>query len=197
MRLYYPATVRNREPILEVLRPRLPASGLVLEVASGSGEHAAWLGAALPHLRWQPSDPEPQHRASIAAWVAHEGLRNVAEPLELDACTWPWPIDRADAMFCANMIHIAPWESAQGLVAGAGRVLPPGGALFLYGPFLVDGHTAPSNRTFDRSLRDRDPRFGVRELREVEREALQHGLVLEEQVEMPANNLTVVLRRRS
>jgi len=196
MRLRYPATARNREPLLEVLRPRLPSAGVVLEIASGSGEHAVFFGAALPGLRWQPSDPDPTCRASIAAWVEHEGLTNVSPPLDLDATAWPWPLAHADAMLCANMIHIAPWEAARGLLRGAARVLPVGGPLLLYGPFVVDGETAPSNREFDASLRARDPRWGVRELREVEREAKGCGLVLEEQVAMPANNLTVVLRRR-
>lgn len=197
MRLRYPATARNREPLLAALRPHLPPTGVVLEVASGSGEHAVFLAAALPDLRWQPSDPDPAGRASIAAWVEHEGLHNVAPPLPLDAATWPWPVERVDAVLCVNMIHIAPWEAAQGLLRGAAAVLPPGGPLLLYGPFVVDGQTAPSNREFDASLRARDPRWGVRELRDVERQARAHGLVLEAQVPMPANNLTVVLRRRA
>lgn len=196
MRLRYPATARNREPLLEVLRPRLPSTGVVLEVASGSGEHAVFLGAARPELRWQPSDPDPTCRASIAAWVEHEGLTNVAPPLDLDASAWPWPLPHADAVLCVNMIHIAPWEATQGLLHGAAQVLPVGGPLLLYGPYVVDGDTAPSNREFDASLRARDPRWGVRELRDVEREALAHGFVLEARVPMPANNLTVVLRRR-
>lgn len=197
MRLRYPATARNREPLLAALRPHLPPTGVVLEVASGSGEHAVFLGAALLGLRWQPSDPDPACRASIAAWVEHEGLHNVAPPLDLDAAAWPWPVERVDAVLCVNMIHIAPWEAAQGLLRGAAAVLPPGGPLLLYGPFVVDGQTAPSNREFDASLRARDPRWGVRELRDVERQARAHGLVLEAQVPMPANNLTVVLRRRA
>lgn len=195
MRLWYPAVARNRDALLEVLRPRLPARGTVLEVASGSGEHAVWFGAALPHLRIQPSDPDAEARASIQAWVEHEALPNVAPPLPLDAAAWPWPLTVADAMLCINMIHISPWEAAQGLLAGAGRLLPTGAPLLLYGPFVVDGQTAPSNRAFDQSLRSRDPRWGVRELRDVEREAATHGLSLDEVVPMPANNLTVVLRR--
>jgi hypothetical protein len=167
----------------------------VLEVASGSGEHAVSFGAALPHLRWQPSDPDPDARASIAAWVEHEGSTNVAPPIELDVTQWPWPIAAAAAVLCVNMIHIAPWEATQGLLAGAARVLPRGGTLLLYGPYLVDGQTAPSNHEFDRSLRSRDPRWGVRELRDVEREAAGHGLALVETVAMPANNLVVVLQR--
>lgn len=196
MRLHYAATARNREPLLAALRPHLPPTGMVLEIASGSGEHAVFLATALPGLRWQPSDPDPKCRASIAEWVEHEGVTNVAPPLELDVTAWPWPLPHADVVLCANMIHIAPWEAAQGLLRGAARVLPVGGPLLLYGPFVVDGDTAPSNREFDASLRARDPRWGVRELREVEREARAHGLELAAQLPMPANNLTLVLRRR-
>lgn len=196
MRLRYPAVARNREAILEVIRPRLPATGLVLEVASGSGEHAVSFGAALPELRWQPSDPDATARASIAAWVEHEGLPNVAAPVELDVMQWPWPVTEAAAMLCVNMVHISPWEATRALLRGAAQVLPAGAPLLLYGPYVVDGETAPSNRAFDASLRARDPRWGVRELRDVEREADEHGLGLEEAIAMPANNLTVVLRRR-
>jgi len=196
MRLRYPAVARNREPILAVLRDRLPAEGLVLEVASGSGEHAVSFGAALPHLRWQPSDPDPIARQSIGAWVEHEALPNVEAPMLLDASAWPWPVTHADAMLCINMIHISPWEATEGLLHGAGRVLAEGGPLMLYGPFVVDGQTAPSNRAFDRELRSSDPRWGVRELRELQRVAGEHGLVLAETVSMPANNLIVVLRRQ-
>lgn len=195
MRLRYPATTRNREPILAVLRERLPPAGLVLEVASGSGEHVVSFAAALPGLRWQPSDPDPECRASIAAWIEHEGLANVAPPLALDAAAPEWPLAAADAVLCCNMIHIAPWEAAQGLLAGSARVLPAGGLVLLYGPFVIDGLTAPSNREFDASLRQRDARWGVRELRDVEREAGRHGLALVETVAMPANNAVVVLRR--
>jgi len=195
MRLRYPATARNRDAILAVLRTRLPPRGTVLEIGSGSGEHAVFFGAALPQLRWQPSDPEPEARASIAAWIEHEGLTNVEPPVVLDVLQSPWPVERADAIVCANMIHIAPWEAAQQLLAGAARVLPPDGLLLLYGPFVIDGETAPSNREFDASLRARDPRWGVRELRDVEHEAARHGLALVEIVAMPANNSIVVLRR--
>jgi SAM-dependent methyltransferase len=195
MRLYYPATARNRDAILGVLRSRLPPRGTVLEISSGSGEHAVYFGAALPHLRWQPSDPDPAARTSIAAWVEHEGVLNVDPPVELDVMQSPWPVERADAVVCINMIHIAPWEAAQQLLAGAARVLPPGGVLVIYGPFVIDGQTAPSNREFDASLRSRDSRWGVRELRDVEREAGRHELALVEVVAMPANNSVVVLRR--
>ncbi len=195
MRLHYQAVARNREPIWEVLRSRLPDTGLVLEVASGSGEHITHFAAANPGLRWQPSDPEADARASVAAWVAHEGLTNVEQPLELDVRVQPWPLTRADAVLCINMIHIAPWDAAQGLLMGAAAVLPAGAPLVLYGPYIINGETADSNRAFDRSLRSRDPRWGVRELRQVEREAAAHGLRLEETVSMPANNTVVVLRR--
>jgi len=195
MRLRYPATIRNREALLEVIAPRLPERGTVLEIASGSGEHAVSFAAALPELGWQPSDPDPDARASIAAWIEHEGLGNVAPPLSLDAASWPWPITRVDAILCVNMVHISPWESTCGLLAGAGQSLPSGGPLLVYGPYVVDGETAPSNRAFDRSLRQRDPRWGVRELRDLEREANTCGLRLVDTVAMPANNLTLELRR--
>lgn len=193
-RLYAPATQRNREPILHALRPRLPPRGLVLEVASGTGEHAAYLAAALPDLLFQPTDPDPAHRASIAAWT--DGLPNVHPPLALDASAPDWPVRRADAVLCINMIHIAPWAAAEGLVAGAARVLPPGGPLVLYGPFRRDGrHTAPSNAAFDADLRARDPAWGVRDLGEVARLAGAAGFGATEVVPMPANNLLVAFRR--
>lgn len=195
MRLHYPATARNKEPLLEALRPRLPEAGTVLEIASGSGEHVVAFARALPQLRWQPSDPEPQARDSVAAWVEHEGLTNVDAPVDLDASAWPWPVTDIAAILCVNMIHIAPWSATEGLMAGAGRLLAPGAALLLYGPYVVDGETAPSNRQFDASLRARDERWGVRELREVEAEAGRHGLRLSSTVAMPANNLTVEFRR--
>ena len=142
-----PATARNRGPILEVLKPRLPASGVVLEIAAGAGEHAAHFAAALPHLRWRPTDADPDALASIAAWRSHAGLPNLLPPLRLDTANPDaWPIDRADAIVSINMIHISPWAAAQGLMAGAARLLPSGGALFLYGPFIeADIETAPSN----------------------------------------------------
>lgn len=199
-RLFFPATARNREPILAVLKRVLPDSGTVLEVASGSGEHAVFFAAALPTLTWQPSDPDPAHCASIAAWSAHERLQNVLPPLPLDALVRPWPPgapnDGLGAIYCANMIHIAPWDAAVGLLAEAGRLLRPGGPLVLYGPFQRGGqHTAPSNVDFDASLRSRNPAWGVRNLDDVIAVAAQEGLALDDVVPMPANNLTVVLRR--
>lgn len=199
-RLFFPATERNREPILAVLKRVLPGRGTVLEVASGSGEHAVFFAAALPTLTWQPSDPDPAHRASITAWTVHQRLENVLPPLPIDAAIRPWalngPGDGLDAIYCANMIHIAPWEAAVGLLAEAGRLLRPGGPLVLYGPFQRGGqHTAPSNVDFDASLRSRNPAWGVRDLDEVAAVAAPEGLTLDEVIPMPANNLTVVLRR--
>ena len=192
-----PSTARNREPILQVLAPRLPPNGRVLEIASGAGEHAVFLARALPQLTWTPSDPDPEARASIAAWRAQAGLPNLAAPINLDAADpATWPADPVDAIVCINMIHISPWASCEGLMAGAGVRLPPGGELFLYGPFLEAGvPTAPSNLAFDQSLRGRNPAWGLRDLAEVERLAAGHGLTRTERIAMPANNLVVVLRK--
>lgn len=196
-RRHAPATERNREPLLAVLREALPAEGLVLEVASGTGEHAAFFAPAFPALDWQPSDPHAQSRASIDAWAEASGAPNLRPALTLDAAAPDWPLDAAAAVLCVNMIHIAPWEAALGLLDGAARLLPPGGPLILYGPFRRGGaHTAPSNERFDAALRGQDPRWGIRDLDEVERKAAARGLVLERAVEMPANNLTVVFRKR-
>ena len=192
-RRHAPATLRNREPILAVLRRALPTHGLILEVASGSGEHVAFLAERLPALDWQPSDPEPAARASIAAWT--EGLANVRAPLAIDAAGAGWPIDRADAILCINMVHISPWAATEGLMAGAGRLLARGRLLYLYGPFRQGGHTAPSNVAFDADLRARDPAWGVRDLKAVTAAARAQGLALERIVEMPANNLSVLFRR--
>jgi SAM-dependent methyltransferase len=195
-RRYAPAAARNRGPILDALRGRLPASGLLLEVASGSGEHAVHLAAAFPALTIQPSDPDPEARASIAAWAAETGLPNIRPPLALDAAAAAWPAARADAVLCINMIHIAPWQACEGLVRGAARLLPPGGPLVLYGPFRRGGaHTAPSNAAFDESLRAQDPHWGVRDLEAVAALAAAEGFAAPEVVPMPANNLTLVFRR--
>ncbi len=194
MRLHAPAAERNAEPILGVLRQLLPARGLVLEVASGTGQHCAHFAAALPGLRWQPTDLELEKQASIAAWC--QGLDNVAAPVRLDTTQQPWPVTEADAVWCANMIHIAPPEAGAGLLRGASELLEPGAPLILYGPFRVDGeHTAPSNEAFDQSLRSRDPRWGVRDLNALEQEARARGFVLEKAVEMPANNKLLSFRR--
>lgn len=195
MKQHAPATDRNREPILSVLREVLPARGLVLEIASGTGQHAAAFARAFPGLVWQPSDPSEAALASIAAWRDEAGKGNLRPPIALDV-EQPWPVNQADALVCINMIHIAPWTAARALLAGAGRILPEGAPLYLYGPYRVrDRPTAPSNEAFDASLRARDPRWGLRWLHEVEAEARRAGLALERTVDMPANNLSVVLRR--
>lgn len=196
-RLSSPSAQRNRGPILAVLRRVLPASGRVLEIASGSGEHIVHFASALPGLTWQPSDPDPAALASIRAWVAQEKPATVLAPLPLDMTNarWPYLLDRVDAVVCINMIHIAPWEACLGLLYGCEQLLPPGGPLVLYGPFMRGGrHTAPSNAAFDESLRRQDPRWGVRDLDDVVREAALRGFHLAEVVEMPANNLTAVFR---
>jgi len=192
-----PAAQRNREPIREVLVRVLPGSGTVLEIAAGTGEHAVALAAALPGVTWQPTDPEPGMRASIAAHARVEGLTNVAEPLDLDVSADAWPADRADAVVCINLLHIAPWAATQGLFAGAARLLPIGAPVVVYGPFKREGaHTSESNANFDAQLRSKNPDWGIRDIAEVEAEAGCHGIALEEVVEMPANNLTLVFRQQ-
>lgn len=193
---YAPATERNRDAILAVLTRVLPPGGLVLEIASGSGEHAVYFARALPAHVWQPSDLDPTARASIVAWSAESGLPNLRAPLELDAAAPEWPSVAPAAIVCINMVHISPWASACGLFAGASRVLPPGGVLFLYGPFRMGGaFTAPSNEAFDASLRAQDPRWGVRDVEDLTSLARDNGLALEEVVDMPANNHSLVFRR--
>jgi SAM-dependent methyltransferase len=192
-----PAAARNRDPILAVLRRVMPATGTALEIASGTGEHAVHFAAALPGLTWQPTDPDGDALASIAAWRERANLPNLLPPLRLDVMASPWPVERADAMVCINMIHIAPWRAAEALVAGAARVLAPGGLLFLYGPYKEGSrHTAPTNAAFDADLRARNPEWGVRDLDEVCAMAAEQGLAFEERVAMPANNLSVIVRRR-
>jgi SAM-dependent methyltransferase len=193
-----PATNRNRDPILAVLERVLPAQGTVLEVASGSGEHAVHFARASgPHIVFQPSDADASARASIDAWTAASGLPNVRPALALDATAQPWPIAGADVVLCCNMIHIAPWEAAVGLVNGAARVLPPGGILFLYGPFKREGrHTAPSNEAFDRDFLRAQARLGRARPRGG-RCARGASWLRAPMVEpMPANNLSVLFRRR-
>jgi hypothetical protein len=194
VRRHAPATLRNRDPILGVLRNALPERGLVLEIASGSGEHVVHFAHALSALDWQPSDPDPAARASIAVWTA--GLSNVRPPIALNAAAPDWPIDQADAILCINMVHISPWQATEGLFAGAARLLSRGGLLYLYGPFRRNGaHSAPSNAAFDTDLRTRDAEWGVRDLEAVETLGAVRGLRLERVVEMPANNLSVLFRR--
>ena len=197
-RQHAPSVARNRDPIWEVLKPELPQRGLVLEVASGSGEHMVHFAKlASPELTFQPSDLDAAARASIDAWAAAEALSNVRPALALDATAETWPVARADVVLCFNMIHIAPWEAAVGLIAGAGRILQPGGLLFLYGPFKREGrHTAPSNAAFDRDfLKARNPAWGVRDLEAVAALADGSGFGAAQVHEMPANNLSVLWRK--
>lgn len=194
-RLQSPAAARNRRPILEVLREVLPERARVLELAAGSGEHALHYASAMPGWDWQPSDPDPRARASIAAWRAQAGLPNLRAPLDLDA-TGQWPMASFEAIIAINLVHVSPWAVTEALLARAGERLAPGGVLYLYGPYRRGGrHTAPSNAAFDAELRDRDPRWGIRDLEAVTAEAEHHGLVRDRVVGMPANNLSVVLRR--
>jgi SAM-dependent methyltransferase len=197
MKRHAQATERNREPLLAVLREVMPASGTVLEIASGTGQHAVFFARAFPGLRWQPTDMEPESLESISAWRAEEPLPNLLPPLALDASSDTWPVDSADVILNVNMIHISPWASCQGLMRGAGRVLTPGGCLVMYGPYFVEGReTAPSNLAFDASLRERNAAWGVRQLGAVTAEAARHGLERERVVDMPSNNLTLVFRKR-
>lgn len=188
---------RNKQPILDELRPLLPTRGKVLEIASGTGQHVVHFAAGLPDFQWQPSDREATEFPAIEARRELAGIGNVVAPVLLDVLRVPWSVDTDfDAVLCINMIHISPWPATLGLMRGAARWLAPGAPLFLYGPFMREGrHTAPSNAAFDADLRARDPRWGVRELETVTNTAREHGLVLDEVVEMPAKNLSVVLRR--
>ena len=176
----------------------LPERGLVLEIASGTGQHVAHFARALPHLSWQPSDPDPRARTSISAWIAQTELPNILQPLDLDVCREPWPVSHCDAIVCINMVHISPWTATQALFDGAARILADAGVVYLYGPYSVDGqHTAPSNAAFDASLRAQDPEWGVRDLNSVVDLARQRALELAESVRMPANNLSLVFRKRN
>jgi hypothetical protein len=197
-RRYAPAVARNREPILEVLRPYLPSRGLVLEVASGTGEHVTHFAKESDaDLIFQPSDPDRGARASIDAWTAALGLRNIKQAIALDAASEVWPIACSDSVLCINMIHITPWAATVGLMRGAAAVLPPGGLLYIYGPFRRAGrHTAPSNEAFDRDLRTRDPAWGVRDIEAVAALAEAHGFAEPLVKEMPANNLSLIFQRR-
>ena len=195
-RQFAPATQRNRDVILDVLRRTLPTTGLVLEIAGGSGEHAVHFAANLPDLAFQPTDPNPEALASIAAWIEATGARNVRPPIQLDVCQPFWPIANAAAIVCINMIHISPWEATQGLMSGAAAILPAGAPLYLYGPYLRGGvETAPSNLAFDRSLRERNPAWGIKRLEDVAAAARSAGFTGPDVTEMPANNLSVVFRR--
>ena len=200
--LYAPAVHRNREPILAVLRRFLPAAGTVIEVGSGTGEHAVWLAAHLPGLDWQPSDCDPELIDSIAVWREESGLANLRPPLAIDVTDPGWADapgvadGKVVAVLAVNLIHIAPWQACCGLMEGAARLLGPGSVLYLYGAYRVDGATAPSNQAFDRMLRAHDPAWGVRDLESVARVAETHGFALAEAVAMPSNNLSAFFSRR-
>ena len=195
-RRFAPAVARNKAAITEVLARHLPASGLVLEIASGSGEHALHFAAHFPALSFQPTDPDAAALASIAAWRAEAQLPNLLPPLALDVMADAWPVPKADAVLCINMIHIAPWEAAAALIRSAARVLPRDGILFLYGPFKQGGqHTAPSNAEFDASLRAQDAQWGVRDLEAVAEIASAAGFAAPVVEAMPANNVSVIFRR--
>ncbi|WP_430682975.1 DUF938 domain-containing protein [Leptolyngbya sp. AN02str] len=202
-RQYAPATQRNRDPILQVLQTVLPPQGTVLEISSGTGEHAIYFAPRLSPLWWLPSDPNPGARASIAAWQQAEPCDRLLPPVNVDASLSPWSVESQNpspepivAIANINMIHIAPWAACVGLMAGAQRILPSGGVLYLYGPYKQGGqHTAPSNAEFDASLQARNPEWGVRNLEDVMAIAAQHGFHHHTTVSMPANNLSVVFRR--
>lgn len=190
-----PATARNRDPIRDVLARELPPGGTVLEIASGSGEHAIYFAGAFPGLIWQPSDAAEAALASIAAWRAEAQLPNLCPPIALDVTAETWPVDRADAIVCINMVHVSPWEATLGLFAGAAGILATGALLYLYGPYRFGGvFVAPSNADFDRGLRERDPRWGVRDVDDLVVAADAHGFALREVVAMPANNHSLVFR---
>ena len=191
-----PAALRNREPIAAVLAEWLPATGVVLEIASGTGEHVVHFARALPNLDWQPSDVHRDALRSIAAWRESAGLHNVRQPVALDAASGDWPVERADALLSINMVHISPWASALGLLDGAARILPDGAPLILYGPWLAgDIETAPGNLAFDADLRRRDREWGLRRVEDFVVEATARGFVFRERRSMPANNLMLLFRR--
>jgi hypothetical protein len=195
-RQYAPATLRNRDFILDVLRDVLPMMGVILEIASGSGEHVVHFARNLPSLVFQPSDREPDALRSISAWVEAADVANARAPIVLDASQSPWPIASADGIICINMVHISPWDATVGLIRGAAAILPPGSPFYLYGPYKREGFaTAPSNEAFDRNLRDRNPTWGLRDLEAVVAIAESVGFSVPTVTEMPANNLSVVFRR--
>jgi hypothetical protein len=197
LRLSSPAALRNRDLILDAIREHLPRQGLILEIASGSGQHCVRFGEALPGHVIQPSDPDPRARASIDAWIAASGVTNVRAAIALDASARVWPLAEADAILCFNMIHIAPWAATLGLLAGAARLLQQAAPLILYGPCKRGGmHTSDSNAAFDRDLRKENPDWGVRDFETVEAAAIAEGFRLAAVTQMPANNLALVFTKR-
>ena len=195
MKLRSPAAARNVEPIGDVLAEWLPSSGLVLEVASGSGEHALAFARRFPHLTWQPSDPDAAALASVETWRAEEGPRNLLPPVRLDVAEREWPVAVASAVLSINMVHISPWEASLGLLDGAARLLAAGGPLILYGPWIVDGEpTAPSNLLFDADLKRRNASWGLRRVAAFAEEAAKRGLALDAERAMPANNRMLLFR---
>lgn len=191
-----PHVARNAEPIAEVLGEILPPRGLVLEVASGTGEHAVHFARRFPKLLWQPSDPEPAALRSIEAWRAEAGLFNLLPAVSLDTRAAEWPVERADAILAINLLHISPWRATEGLMRGAGRLLEAGAPLYIYGAFRrVGTETALSNEAFDADLKARNPEWGLRDLESVAEAAAAHGLALERVVEMPANNISLIFRK--
>jgi hypothetical protein len=196
MKRHAPATDRNREPIAAVLTEELPKTGLVLEVASGTGEHAVHFARTFPDLRWQPSDPDPEARASIKAWREEAALPNLLPPLALDSADADWPVERADAVICINMVHISPVAATEGLLAGAALLLEPGAPLVLYGPYFESAvETAPSNLAFDLDLRSRNPGWGLRSVEWLDELAERVGFRRTRRVPMPAHNLTLAYRK--
>jgi Protein of unknown function (DUF938) len=198
LRRYAPATERNREPILAILQQVLPSTGTILEISSGTGEHAVFMAPQLAPRHWLPSDPNPEARASIAAWQQSAPCDDIHPPIDLDASSSEWLVSSKEpitAIVNINMIHIAPRSAYLGLFAGASRILPVGGILYLYGPFKQGGvHTAPSNAAFDESLRSQNPAWGIRDLEEITAVAHSHNLELQQVYPMPANNLSVVFK---
>jgi Protein of unknown function (DUF938) len=193
---FAPATQRNREAISDVLAGVLPSSGLALEIASGSGEHVIHFAARFPGLIWQPSDDDEDGIASISSWREDVDLPNILPPVRLDVRQDIWPVREADVILCINMVHISPWSASEGLCAGAGRVLPSGGLLYLYGPYLeADVATAASNLEFDASLIARNPEWGLRKAEDIIALAQKNGLAFVQRTAMPANNISLVFRR--
>jgi hypothetical protein len=195
-RRHAPATLRNRDAIAQVLHAVLPKTGMMLEIASGSGEHVVHFAQTFPNLQWQPSDCEPSALRSIMAWTADAGLANVLPPVPIDVEQAEWPVRQADAILCINMVHISPWTATLALLRQAALLLPSGAPLYLYGPFVRDDvMTADSNLAFDASLKARNPDWGLRDVADIDGAAAACGFVRGELIEMPANNLSLVYRR--